>query len=141
MLHRFFENDKNYYLTLFSCTRFWRLTHHFYLLIISNVKSVLPSITNGLLFWFVNVTIVSSNSISSKLLQPPQDFFYILSTFSTFFISLLIFFVLPNNFIASSVCNPSLCPSFILDPNLLLILLLYIWIWLVCNGLFMVYTI
>ena len=47
-------------------------------------------------------------------------------TFSPSFILHINFFVLPNNFMASGVCNSSLYPSFILDSSLLLILLICI---------------
>ena len=49
-----------------------------------------------------------------------------LGTFSPFF-DLLIYFVLPNNFLVSGFCNSSLYPSFILKINLLLILLMQTW--------------
>ena len=51
-----------------------------------------------------------------------------LVTFSPFFVLSINFFVLPNNFMDSNVCNSSLYPSFVLDTNLLLILFMQIWI-------------
>ena len=48
--------------------------------------------------------------------------------FSSFFALSINFFVLPNNFVVSGVCSSSLCPFFILETNLLLILLIQIWI-------------
>ena len=49
-----------------------------------------------------------------------------LGTFSPFF-DLLIYFVLPNNFLVSGFRNSSLYPSFIIKTNLLLILLMQTW--------------
>ena len=49
-----------------------------------------------------------------------------LGTFSPFF-NLLIYFVLPNNFLVSGFRNSSLYPSFIIKTNLLLILLMQTW--------------
>ena len=49
-----------------------------------------------------------------------------LGTFSPFF-DLLIYFVLPNNFLVSGFLNSSLYPSFIIKTNLLLILLMQTW--------------
>ena len=47
-----------------------------------------------------------------------------LGTFSPSFVLSINYFVLPNNFIVLGVCNYSLHLSFILDTNLLLILLM-----------------
>ena len=51
-----------------------------------------------------------------------------LGTFSPFFVLSINFFVLPNNFVVSGVCNSSFYPSFILNTSLLLILLMETWI-------------
>ena len=59
------------------------------------------------------------NYFKLKLLQVIQD-----SRFLHFLFNLLIFFVLPNNFIVSGVCSSSLYPSFVLNSNLLLIILM-----------------
>ena len=57
----FLANDKNPYpLTYFFVLG--SISSHFYLLI-SNVKLTLPSMSNGLPFWSVNVIIISSNSV------------------------------------------------------------------------------
>ena len=47
---------------VFSCSWFYRISLHFYLLI-SNVKLTLSSILNSLPFWSVNVIIISLNSV------------------------------------------------------------------------------
>ena len=60
------------------------------------------------------------NYFKLKLLQLIQD----LVRFLHFLFYLLIFFVLPNNFIVSGVCSSSLYPSFVLNSNLLLIILM-----------------
>ena len=60
------------------------------------------------------------NHIGLKLLLLLQD----LLRFFYFLFCLLTFFVLPNNFIVPGVSNSSLYPSFILNTNLLLILLM-----------------
>ena len=45
---------------IFSCFLFYRISHHFYLLI-SSVKLTLSSISNSLSFWTVNLITISSN--------------------------------------------------------------------------------
>ena len=58
------------------------------------------------------------NYTELRLLQPLQDFL-------TIFRFLYWFFVVPNNFIVSGVCNSNLYRTLILNTNLLLIILIY----------------
>ena len=58
----FSQMIENHILNIFSCSCFYRILRHFYLLI-SNVKLTWSFVSNGLPFWSVNVMIVSSNSV------------------------------------------------------------------------------
>ena len=58
----FLQRIKRHSLTRFVVLGFIRISLHFYLLI-SNVKSTLSSISNGLPFRSVNIIIISSNSV------------------------------------------------------------------------------
>ena len=60
------------------------------------------------------------NYIGLKLLQPLQDLVHFLH----FLLISINLFVLPNSFIVSGACKSSLYSSFILNTNLLLILLM-----------------
>ena len=74
LLDKFITNDKNPYLLTFSCSWFQRITCHFYLST-SNIKLTLSSISNDLLYWSINVMIISLNLViqvfkNTKLISP-----------------------------------------------------------------------